>query len=397
MSNFTSDDQENSSLRDLFYLRRDLVFLNHGSFGACPRPVLEQYQRWQIDLEAQPVEFLGRRFDALMRSAREPLAQYVHCDADDLVYVPNATTGLNIVARSLDLRPGDEILATDQEYGALDRTWKFLCQKSGAVYRRQPITIPVTTRAQFVDEFWSGVTPQTRVVFISHIGSGTALIFPIQEIIQRARQAGIITIVDGAHAAGQIPLDLVDLGVDFYSSNSHKWMMSPKGSAFLYVRREMQHLVEPLVVSWGWEKEKPGTSRFVDEQEWQGTKDIAAFLSVPAAIEFMHQHNWDKVRSDCHELTRYARRTISKLTRLEPLSPDSSEWYSQMVTLPLPHCDPEVLKARLYDEYQIEVPLGGGNGRPSIRVSIQGYNTQAEVDTLVTALGELLPRTENGI
>jgi isopenicillin-N epimerase len=382
--------QGSSNLRDLFYLSRDVIFLNHGSFGACPRPVMKQYQRWQEELEVQPVEFLGRRFEDLMRAAREPLAQYVNCDPDDLVYVPNATTGLNIVARSLSLKPGDEILGTDREYGALDRTWKFLSQKSGAVYKQQPIPLPVTTCENFVEQFWSGVTPRTRVIFISHISSGTALVFPIREIIRRARQAGIITVIDGAHAAGQIPLDMQELGADFYSSNSHKWMMSPKGSAFLYVRREMQPLVEPLVVSWGWQKEKPGPSRFVDEQEWQGTRDIAAYLAVPSAIEFMEDYKWDQVRVACHELVRSAGRAITELTRLAPLSPDSSEWYAQMVTLPLPQCDPEILKQRLYDEYRIEVPIGASNGNQFIRVSIQGYNTQADVDALVMALKELL-------
>lgn len=377
-------------------LRDEIVFLNHGSFGACPRPVIREYRRWQEEMEGQPVKFLGRDFETLMRAAREPLARYVYCDADDLVYVPNATTGLNIVARSLDLKPGDEILATDQEYGALDRTWKFLCQKNGAIYKHRHVSIPVTTREQFVEEFWSGVTPRTRVIFISHISSGTALIFPVAEIVERARTLGIITIVDGAHAAGQIPLDLEALGVDFYSSNVHKWMMSPKGSAFLYARREMQALVEPIVVSWGWEKETPGPSRFVDEQEWQGTRDIAAFLSVPAAIEFMRAHDWDTVRKDCHELVRYARKEITALTELGPLSPDSSEWFSQMVTLPLPPCDPQVLKARLYDEYRIEVPIIPGNGRQFIRISIQGYNTKADVDALVDALRELLPQAAKG-
>lgn len=390
MDNPTSATSNN--LRDLFYLRRDIVFLNHGSFGACPRPVMQEYQRWQLELEAQPVEFLGleRRFGELMRAAREPLAQYVHCDPDDLVYVPNATTGLNVVARSLELKPGDEILATNLEYGALDRTWKFMCQKNGAVYRRQPITLPVTTREKLIQEFWSGVTPRTRIIFMSHITSGTALILPIEEIIRRARAAGIITIIDGAHAAGQVPLALENLGADFYSSNAHKWMMTPKGSAFLYARREMQPLIEPLIISWGWEKEKPGSSRFVDEQEWQATRDIAAYLAVPAAIEFMRQYQWDDVRATCHELIRYARTAISELTGLAPLSPDSPEWYAQMVTLPLPPCDPEMLKQRLYDEYHIEVPIGASNGQQFIRVSIQGYNAKADVDALVAGLKELL-------
>ena len=226
-----------------------------------------------------------------MREARSALGDFVGADADDLVYVTNATVGLNIVARSLDLRPGDEVLTTDHEYGALDRTWRFLCAKHGAKYIRQPVPVPIDDRraADVVEAVWSGVTDRTRVLFISHITSPTAITFPIKPLIDRARERGIVTIVDGAHAPGQIELNLRELGADFYSGNLHKWLMSPKGSAFLYARKEMQHLVEPLVVSWGWEAEKPGPSRFVDEQEWTGTRDIAAFLSVPAAIQFQRE------------------------------------------------------------------------------------------------------------
>lgn len=383
-----------------FFLRPEIIFLNHGSFGACPRPVFEEYQRWQRELEAQPVEFLGRRFDDLLCGARQPIARYVNCNSDDLVYVPNATTALNTVARSLSFRPGDEILTTDHEYGALNRTWSFLAEKSGAIYKPRAIPVPVTTSEEFIEQLWSGVTPRTRVIFLSHITSPTALIFPVQEICRRARAAGIITVIDGAHTAGQITLDLTALGADFYSSNCHKWMMSAKGSAFLYARREMQSLVEPLVVTWGWRPEKPGPSKFVQEQEWQGTRDIAAYLSVPAAIEFMKEHNWDQVRSDCHELVRYARMAISEVTGLEPLSSDSwnepdgssFQWFSQMISLPLPRCNPEILKQRLYDKYKIEVPIITWNNRHLIRVSIQGYNTREDVDVLVSALKELLPQ-----
>jgi isopenicillin-N epimerase len=379
-------------LRSLFLLRPGVIFLNHGSFGACPRPVFEAYQKWQLELEVQPVEFLGRRFSPLMREAREKLAASVNVPADDLVYVPNATTGLNIVAHSLHLAAGDEILTTDHEYGAMDRTWRFLCRESGAVYKQQTIPLPVTTQTDFVERFWSGVTTRTRVIFLSHITSPTALIFPVKEICRRARAAGILSIIDGAHVLGQIPLDLTDLGADFYSSNAHKWLLSPKGSAFLYARQGVQPLTAPLVVSWGWESETPSGSRFIDEQEWQGTRDIAAYLSVPAAIEFMQAHNWERVRSECHELARYARRGISQLTGLEPLSPDSPEWYAQMVSLPLPPCNPDVLKQRLYDEFCVEVPILTWNERQLIRISIEGYNTQADVEALVAALKALLPQ-----
>jgi isopenicillin-N epimerase len=379
------------ALRDLFLLRPGVIFLNHGSFGACPRPVFEVYQAWQRELERQPVEFLGRRFAGLMHQARQALAAFVGAHPDDLIYVPNATTGLNLVARSLPLGPGDEVLATDHEYGALDRTWRFICAKRGARYIRQPLPPPVVSEEQVVEAIWSGVTRRTRVLFMSHITSPTAIILPVAQLVRRARAAGIVSVVDGAHAPGQIPLDLEALGADFYAGNCHKWMMAPKGSAFLYARREMQPQLEPLVVSWGWQSETPGPSRFLDEHEWQGTRDIAAYLSVPAAIQFMQAHDWPAVREVCHELVRDARQEVSALTGLEPISPDSPAWYAQMAAFPLPACDGELLQRRLYAEFRVEVPIIAWNGRHLVRVSVQGYNTQSDVDALVEALGRLLP------
>jgi isopenicillin-N epimerase len=372
--------------KSLFLLDPAVVFLNHGSFGATPRPVFEKYQEWQRELERQPVEFLGRRFADLMRTARAALAAYVHTEADHLVYVPNATTGLNIVARSLPLKPGDEIVTTDHEYGALNRMWRFLCRKTGAVYQPQHIPLPVTTAEDFIERVWAGVTPRTRVLFLSHITSPTALIFPVAELCRRARDAGIISIIDGAHAVGQISLDLPAIGADFYASNAHKWLCAPKGSAFLYARPEMQHLIEPLVVSWGYAAEKPSASRFIDEQEWTGTRDIAAYLATPAAIKFCEEHLGDDVRAQCHALVQSARARIATLTGLPPLCPDSTEWYMQMATMLLPSCDKDELKAWLYDEFRIEVPIVEWQGRQFVRVSIQAYNTMEDVDRFVEAL-----------
>ena len=378
-------------MRDLFLLDPDVIFLNHGSFGACPKPIFDEYQRWQRELERQPVEFLGRRFNDLMREARSALGGYLGADADDLVYVTNATVGLNIVARSLELHPGDEVLTTDHEYGALDRTWRFLCAKHGAKYIRQPVHVPIQSAEEVIEAIWSGVGDRTRVLFISHITSPTAITLPIKSLIDRARERGIITMIDGAHAPGQIDLNLRELGADFYSGNLHKWLMSPKGAAFLYARKAMQHLVEPLVVSWGWEAEKPSVSKFVDEQEWQGTRDIAAFLSVPAAMQFQRDHDWPRVRRECHELVRYARQQVSDLTNLPPLSPDDEQWFAQMSALPLPPCDLDALKRRLYDEFKIEIPVIRWNERHFVRISVQGYNTRVDVDALVKALRASLP------
>lgn len=381
---------QSSSLRGLFLLRPEVVFLNHGSFGACPRPVFEAYQAWQLELERQPVEFLGRRFEALMRQARQALGAFVGAEADDLTFVPNATTGLNVVARALPLKPGDEVLATDHEYGALDRAWRFVCAKKGAHYIRRPVSVPLTSTEEVVEAVWSGVTARTRVLFVSHITSPTAIIFPVAELVSRARQAGIITVVDGAHAPGQISLNLAALGADFYTGNCHKWMMAPKGSGFLYARPEVQPLLEPLLVSWGWESETPGPSRFIDEQEYQGTRDIAAYLATPAAIQFMVEHDWPAVRSRCHELVRQARRRISELTGLPPLTPDSPAWFAQMAAFPLPPCDAKLLQRKLYEKFTIEIPFITWNDRQFVRISIQGYNTETDVTALVDGLAALL-------
>ncbi len=221
-----------SNLKEYFLLDPNVIFLNHGSFGATPKPVFESYQRWQIELERQPVEFLGRRYNGLMRTARAALADYVGTGENNLVYVTNVTVGLNIVARSLELGPGDEVLTTDHEYGALDRTWRFLALEKGFTYKNCSIPLPIPAPEDFVALLWENVTPQTRVIFISQITSPTAVIFPVAEICARARSAGILTVIDGAHVPGQIPLDLDNLGVDFWSGNLHKWLMSPKGSGF---------------------------------------------------------------------------------------------------------------------------------------------------------------------
>ncbi len=375
-------------LRSKFLLDPSIIFLNHGSFGACPIPVFEEYQRWQLELERQPVEFLGRRADTLLEHARQRLGDYLHAEADDLVYVPNATLGLNTVARSLDLQPGDEILTTDHEYGALNLTWEFVCRETGARYVQHHVSLPLTTAADFVDSFWESVTEQTRVIFLSHVTSPTALTFPVTEICKRARAAGILTMIDGAHVPGQLPLDLTALDADVYSGNCHKWLCSPKGSAFLWVHPDLQKQIDPLVISWGWQDD----ATFVTRQQWQGTRDLAAFLSVPAAIDFARENNWEAVRAACHTLVSETRQRVAALTGLAPLCPDSTDYFMQMAAMPLPVIDAEALKRRLYDEFRIEIPIVTWQNRNFARVSIQGYNTRADANCLLNALQTLLPQ-----
>jgi isopenicillin-N epimerase len=379
------------NLRSDFLIDPDVIFLNHGSFGATPLPVFESYQRWQRELEKQPVEFLGRRATDLLAYSRQILANYLGTNRDNLVFVTNATVGLNTVARSLKLAIDDEVLSSDHEYGAMDRTWRFLSQKNGFKYINHAISLPVTTPNEFVNSFWQGVTPHTRVIFLSQITSPTAMIFPIYEICKRARSEGILTVIDGAHAPGQIDLSLDELGADIYSGNLHKWLCAPKGSAFLYARPEVQELIEPLVISWGWESEDPGPSRFVDYQEWTGTRDISAFLAVPDAICYQEQHHWDQVRAYCHEMAADVRRRITAITGLEPFYPDSQTWYAQMGSAPLPaYVDIVSLKAKLYDEYHIEIPIIKWNGQNLIRFSLQAYNSQHDIDALEAALSKLI-------
>ncbi len=377
------------NLHRCFLLDRSITFLNHGSFGATPKPVFETYQRWQRELEKQPVEFLGRRLPALMAESRAALGAYLGTDADNLIYTQNVTIALNIVARSLKLGAGDEALTSDHEYGAMDRTWRFLAKERGFAYINQ--TVSLKSKFDFVESFWAGVTPRTRVIFLSHITSPTAVIFPVQEIIRRAKNAGILTIIDGAHVAGQIPLHLDSLGADFYGGNLHKWLCAPKGAGFLYARPEAQHLLKPLVISWGYEPVAPSRSPFVDLHEWWGTRDPAAFLSVPAAIEFQREHHWDAVRLACHALAKDAQKRICALTGLAPIHAEDDSWFAQLAAAPLPpDVELSTLKSRLYDEYKIEVPLIEWKDKKLIRVSIQGYNTKKDVDALLKALSVLL-------
>ncbi len=375
-------------LSDLFLLDPSVHFLNHGSFGACPKPVFDVYQAWQRRLEAQPVLFLGREYPALMLEARTALADYLGAAAQDLVYIPNATHGVNIVARSLRLAPGDEILSTDHEYGACDNAWQFLCQQSGARYLRQPLPLPFAEPQQIVEQIWRGVTPRTRLLYLSHITSPTALLLPVQALIQRARQAGILTLIDGAHAPGQIPLHLPTLGADFYTGNCHKWMLAPKGAGFLYARPEVQPLLNPLVVSWGY-SQPSGESCLVDYLQWTGTQDPAAWLSVPAAIQFMRTQGWEEKTQAAHLALVGLLEQVNALTGQAAIAP--SGFYRQMgAALLPPQTALETLKARLYEEYRVEVPLLQWNEHKLIRISVQPYNTPADFDALLQGLRRLL-------
>lgn len=386
-----------SNLARHFLLRDDVVFLNHGSFGACPRPVFETYQAWQLELERQPVAFLGRDLSERTKVPRVALSAVLGTTSENIVGLVNATEGLNIVAQSLDLKEGDEILTTDHEYSALEKTWAYVARRTGARIVTVKVPMPLVSEAAFTNTLVEAMNERTKVLFLSHITSPTALVFPIARPIAEAKKRGIWTVIDGAHTPGHIPLNLDALDVDFYSGNCHKWLMTPKGSAFLYVRPELQGMINPLVISHGWtaESKQPdakgafGNSPFIDELEMQGTRDPAAWLTVPAAIEFRKEHGWDGVAAGCRELAQDTARRLRELTGLAPLS--TPEFCApQMVAMPIPDTDTLELAKALMARYSIEIPVFKWQDHSIVRVSVQGYNSPGQMDILIEALTDLL-------
>jgi len=377
------------SLKDYFMLDPGVHFLNHGSFGATPRPVFEIYQDWQRKLEFEPIRFFGTLGEHFKQS-RIALGKYINSDPNDVVFVTNATYGVNVVSRSLKLKPGDEILTTNHEYGACNFAWEFACKTTGASYIYQPIKLPVSSTEEIVEQFWQGVTPRTKVIYLSHVTSPTAIRFPIEPIIKKARENGILTMIDGAHAPGQYMLDMQAIGADFYTGNCHKWLMAPKGSGFLYARREHQNLIEPLIVSWGYQPKNPpaaGSSYYIDWLQMFGTRDYASHLTFPALADFRKEHQWDeKVSGDCHKLLQKTLHEIEDITGMPMVYPDSYDFYSQMGYAPLPKMtDLNSFGRRLWEEFHIEIPVITWNDFLGYRISVQGYNTQEDMDALINA------------
>jgi isopenicillin-N epimerase len=350
-------------MREGFLLDPEVTYFNHGGYGACPVEVFEEYQRLQLELEREPTELLGRRFQGLMRDARAALASFVGARTDDLVFMPNATSALNAVIRSLRIRPNEEILTTKHEYGAILRTLGFI---RANVVMVEP------------EELIANIGIRTRAVVLSHITSPTALVLPVDEICAAARQAGVFTIVDGAHAPGQIPLDIEAMWPDVYAGNCHKWLCAPKGAGFLWARPEHQDWIEPLVISWGYHED----ADFGERHGWQGTRDPAAYLAVPKAIEAHATYDAEQARALAdeaeHGLTPYGLRPLRGARA--PL----------MRALTVRTSDPDELWRRLVDEHRVEVPVYEWDGISLLRVSIGPYNDETDVARLVEAVREVL-------
>lgn len=381
------------NLRQQFLLRDDITFLNFGSFGACPKPVFQRYQQYQLEYEEEPVQFVTVTGPQYLAQSRKALGAYLGCPEDDVVYLPNPSHAVNLIAKSFPLKAGDEVLATNIEYGACDFTWQYYCHKAGAVYKRQPIRFPLRSKEDFVEQFFSGLTAATKLIFISHITSATGLRLPVEEVCAFAKQKGLLVFVDGAHAPGQLPLNLQSLAADMYTGACHKWMMTPKGSSFLYVKKEHQPLFDPLVISWGFKAMFPSGSPFIDYHQMQGTRDFSASLTVPESIAFMKENKWDDVSAYYRNMAQENAAAFCKLLDAEPLAPVNDDFILQLYSARIKTAEPEKLHDHLYKEYKIQIPVMRQNDAVYLRYSLNAFNEQKDLDKLFDAIKKIKSST----
>ena len=373
-------------INSLFQLNTEVTHLNHGSFGACPKPIFDDYQKWQLELEEDGMAFMVYTGPTYLKQARESLGKFINCSGEDVVYTTNPSYAINIITKSFKFKPGDEILATDIEYGAMDRAWNYYCKKSEAKFVRQHISLPIQSVNQVVEDFFKGLTPNTKAIFISHITSSTALKLPVEAICKKAKEHGLITIVDGAHVPGHIDLDLQKLEADVYTGACHKWLLTPKGCSFLYVKNEFQNLYDPLIVSWGYESDKPSDSLFLDYHEYQGTRDYSAFLTVPKAIQFREDYNWAIVAESCVNIALDNYEDVCDLMGSSPICPVNEVFLGQMCSVPVKTSDPLQLQKMLFEKYKIHTPVFTQGKDSYLRFSINGYNSQDDIEKLKNAI-----------
>jgi isopenicillin-N epimerase len=378
-----------SNYKELFLLNSEITFLNFGSFGACPKSIFEKYQEWQLKLEREPVQFIVNHAIVELENVRKELGSFLGCSHQDLVMVMNPSYAINTVAKSFPLKMGDEILTTNLEYGACDRTWNYYCEKAGAKYVRQEINLPIRSKEDFLEEFWRGYSDKTRAIFISQITSATGLILPIKEICEEAKKRGLITIVDGAHVPGHIELNLSELQADIYTGACHKWLMGPKGSSFLYVNKENQPWVDPLLISWGYQSDFPSDSTFIDYHQTAGTRDYAAFLTITECLKFRKENNWEEVSQKCRKMAIENGLRFCKLFGSEPLAPLNEDFYGQLFSIPIGVENPQEFQKKLFNDYKIEIPVAVQNCSSYLRYSVQAFNTQNELDYLYASLVDL--------
>ena len=387
----------------LWLLDPGTVFLNHGSFGSCPRAVLTFQRSLREHMEWQPVHFFVRELEGMWDRARAALAQFVGAEAEDLVFVTNATTGVNTVLRSLRFQPGDELVVTNQEYNACRNAIDSVASRENAKVLVADIPFPLHSAGEVVARILERVTGRTRLVLVDHVTSQTGLILPLEELIPELTRRGVEVLVDGAHAPGMIPLDLRQLGATYYTGNCHKWICAPKGAGFLYVQRDRQEFIRPLVISHGANSPRTDRSRFLIEFGWMGTWDPSAFLSVPEAIRFMGTllpGGWPEIMARNRQLCRTARSILCRTLQIDPPAPE--EMVGSLASVPVPaakaasvstsplYADP--LQDELRVRFGVEVPVIPWPDPPNRvrRVSAQLYNALPHYERLADALTQVL-------
>jgi len=381
-----------------------VVFLNHGAFGACPRRVLDFQTEWRLRLERQPLQFLVRELEQALDAARTALAQFVGAPPDDLVFVPNTTTGVNTVLRSLLFGPGDELLVTNQEYNASRNALDFVAARSGAQVVVADIPFPLRNADEIIVPILAAVTPQTRLVLLDHVNSSTGLVMPVERIVSELSARGVDVLVDGAHAPGMVPLNLKQLGTAYYTGNCHKWLCAPKGAALLYVQPDRQKLIRPLAISHGANSQRTDRSRYLIEFGWTGTGDMSAYLSVPEVLRFMGSRlpgGWPEVMARNRALALAARKVLC--TSLKIAEPCPEEFVGSLASLPIPDAPPDgwprlpaneyPLQERLLVRHGIEVPIMSWPAPPKrlLRIAAQLYNSLPQYQLLAKCLMEEMP------
>jgi len=374
----------------LFPLDRSYTFLNHGSFGSTPHEVLAEQGSWRAEIEARPIELLGRRLTGLLRDAAASVARFVGTEPSRLGFTVNATEGINAVLRSIQWNAGDEVVLLDQAYGAVRKSLLRLEHEFGIVVREALVPLPVRSPSDFIRAVDAATSSRTRLVLIDHVTSPTALLVPVEEIVRRAKARGAATLVDGAHAPGSIALSIDAIGADAYAANLHKWCCAPKGAAILVVSEAWRARVHPLATSHDYGRD------FTAEFDWQGTRDPTAWLAAPAALRFFARLGWGGVRARNHALAAWAQSTLCEMWREEPISPLDGSMLASMAAIRVPegvarlHASQAEMQAWLYDAHRIEIPVIDWGGRRHVRVSAHLHTSPADI----VRLGEVIQAAE---
>lgn len=398
-------NQQGPDLKSHWGLDPDITYLNHGSFGACPIEVLRELQRLQVELEREPATFLSREASVRLGAARESLGEFVAADPDDLVYVPNVTVAINSVLRSLPLCQGDELIVSSHEYNASRNVLEYVAEQNRCRVVVVELPFPIAGPHVVLERMRDAITPRTRLALVDHVTSATGLLMPLSELIELFHEHDVEVLVDGAHAPGMIPVDLRALAPDYYTGNCHKWLCSPKGAGFLYVRPDLQGQVRPAVISHGANANLEGNARFRAEFEWTGTRDITPWLCVPKAISYLASllpGGWSEVMNRNHELVVEGRKLIA--AALDVAVPCPEQMLGSLATLHLPDMPDfdapaatsalslNPLQEALFRQYKIEVPVLScpASGKPMLRISAQLYNELSDYERLAGALQSLL-------